>query len=112
MGIFGRQFGRPSGPIGGLVGKLMARGNAPFNTALVHRLHQLYPNPTRIVEVGCGPGVGLSALLAGYPSAHVLGIDLCSQRWLRAKPATHTPSAVDDWSLAKLTSATWSSLPI
>jgi len=56
--IFGRQFGRPSGPIGGLVGKLMARGNAPFNTALVHRLHQLYPDPTRIVEVGCGPGTG------------------------------------------------------
>ena len=45
----------------------------------MHRLHQLYPNPTRIVEVGCGPGTGLSDLLAGYPSAHVLGIDLSPQ---------------------------------
>jgi SAM-dependent methyltransferase len=57
----------------------MARGNAPFNIALVHRLQELYAHPTRIVEVGCGPGIGLSALLAGYPSAHVRGIDLSAQ---------------------------------
>jgi ribosomal protein RSM22 (predicted rRNA methylase) len=44
----------------------MARGNAPFNAALVHQLHDLHPHTTRIVEVGCGPGIGLSALQACY----------------------------------------------
>jgi SAM-dependent methyltransferase len=88
VGIFGRQFGRPSGLIGSVVGKLMARGNAPFNTALVDRLHELYPDRTRIVEVGCGPGIGLSALLYSYPSAHILGIDLSPQMVAQSRART------------------------
>jgi len=93
VGIFGRQFGRPSGLIGGLVGKLMARGNAPFNTALVDRLHQLHPSRTRIVEVGCGPGIGLSALLVSYPSAHIVGLDLSAQ--MVAQSRARTAQAID-----------------
>jgi SAM-dependent methyltransferase len=62
-----------------VVGKLMARGNAPFNVALVRRLHDLYPRSARIVEVGCGPGVGLSTLLEAYPDARVVGVDLSPQ---------------------------------
>jgi SAM-dependent methyltransferase len=57
----------------------MARGNAPFNVALTSRLHELYPQPARILEVGCGPGVGLRALLEVYPSAQVVGVDLSPQ---------------------------------
>jgi SAM-dependent methyltransferase len=74
--MFGRQFGRPTGLAGRLVGRLMARGNAPFNTALVHQLHDLRPHARRIVEVGCGPGIGLSALLMRYPDARIVGIDM------------------------------------
>lgn len=75
MGVMGRQFGRPTGLLGGVVGGLMARGNAPFNTALVARLHELHGGAADITEVGCGPGVGLAALLAAFPGARVVGID-------------------------------------
>lgn len=88
MGIVGRQFGRPSGLVGGLVGRLMARGNAPFNTALVERLHELHPDRTRIVEVGCGPGIGLSALVAAYPEARILGIDLSPRMIAQSRART------------------------
>jgi len=38
MGLMGRQFGRPSGLPGRVVGGLMARGNRAFNVEVVRRL--------------------------------------------------------------------------
>lgn len=75
MGIVGRQFGRPAGLLGRVVGGLMARGNGPFNTALVAKLHELHGGAGRIADVGCGPGVGSAALLKQFPEARVVGID-------------------------------------
>jgi len=76
MGLVGRQFGRPSGLPGKLVGGLMARGNRAFNVAVAERLPELAAGPKRIVEVGCGPGIGLGALLHRFPDAEVVGVDL------------------------------------
>jgi trans-aconitate methyltransferase len=93
MGIVGRQFGRPAGLLGRIVGGLMARGNGPFNTALVAKLHELHSGAARIADVGCGPGVGLAALLAQFPQAQVVGTDLSPQ--MLAQSRKRNSGAID-----------------
>ena len=77
MSVFARQFGRPSGIVGRLVGRAMARGNGGFNRWLVDEIAAQVPGGVeRAVELGPGPGVGLEGLLARFPTARVWGIDL------------------------------------
>ncbi len=76
MGLIARQFGRPSGLLGAVVGRVMVRGNRLFNEAVVRQLADQVPTAGRIAEIGCGPGVGLAALLDRFPTAEVVGIDL------------------------------------
>jgi SAM-dependent methyltransferase len=77
MSIVGRQFGRPRGPLGRLVGRAMARINADFNKWFVHEISGLGMNDVRrIVELGPGPGIGLEETLRAFPEARVWGIDL------------------------------------
>jgi SAM-dependent methyltransferase len=77
VSVFARQFGRPSGIVGRLVGRGMARGNGSFNKWLVGEIAAQLPDGVeRAVELGPGPGVGLEGLLAKFPSARVWGIDL------------------------------------
>ena len=70
-----RQFGGPSGPIGHLVTRRLARGNASFNRWLVHELGTVVRPPSTVVELGCGPGIALRELLTAYPAASVVGVD-------------------------------------
>lgn len=79
MGILGRQFGRPSGLVGRLVGGLMARGNGSFNAVAVNQLRELYGELGQVAELGRGPGVALTALLEAFPNARVQGVDLSAQ---------------------------------
>ncbi len=77
MSIVGRQFGRPRGLLGRIVGRMMARGNADFNKWLVHEISGLGMNDLRrIVELGPGPGIGLQETLRAFPEARVWGVDL------------------------------------
>lgn len=75
MGVIGRQFGSPSGLLGRLAGRFMARNNADLNRRLVEEVASLVPPPRRVAELGFGPGVGLAALVSTFPQAHVLGAD-------------------------------------
>jgi SAM-dependent methyltransferase len=70
-----QQFGRPSGPVGHLVTRLLARGNDRFNRWLVHELSTVVPAPRTVIELGCGPGIALQQLLLSYPNASVIGVD-------------------------------------
>jgi trans-aconitate methyltransferase len=55
----------------------MVRGNGGFNRWLVGEIAAHLPDGVeRAVELGPGPGVGLSELLARFPAARVWGIDL------------------------------------
>jgi trans-aconitate methyltransferase len=74
---FARQFGNPSGVLGGIAGRAMAKGNAGFNTWLVGSLAEQVPpaGVGRLLELGHGPGVGLGLLLAAFPDAAVFGLD-------------------------------------
>jgi trans-aconitate methyltransferase len=76
MGLIGRQYGDPRGLVGGLVGRAMARGNARFNRWVVATLASASAAElSRVVELGCGPGVGLEELLRVFPFARVWGVD-------------------------------------
>jgi len=77
VSVFARQFGRPSGIVGRLVGRAMARGNGGFNRWLVDEIAAQVPGGVeRAVELGPGPGIGLEGLLARFPTARVWGVDL------------------------------------
>lgn len=74
---FARQFGNPSGVLGGIAGRAMAKGNAGFNRWLVGSLVEQVPpaGVNRLLELGHGPGVGLGLMLAAFPDAAVFGLD-------------------------------------
>lgn len=61
------------GVAGALVGRLMARMNAPAESEAVDRLG---PAPdARVLVIGFGPGVGIARLLERVPAGSVVGID-------------------------------------
>ncbi|MFI5610478.1 class I SAM-dependent methyltransferase [Amycolatopsis sp. NPDC051903] len=96
-----RAFGHPSGLLGRVGGRLMARGNAATEHRLVD-LARLEPDETVLV-VGPGPGVGLDA--ASRLAGSVIGVEpsaemreLCRERCgdrveLRDAPVSATGSA-------------------
>jgi len=76
MGIVARQFGHPRGVLGRIVGRGMVHSNGDFSRWTVAELRRhLTWVPTRIVELGPGPGVGLEELLGAFPEAKVWGVD-------------------------------------
>jgi len=91
MGVVGRQFGLPSGPLGRIVGRFMVRGNADLNRWIVREIARRVSSPAVVVDIGCGPGVGLAALLDAYPTARVIGVDpsatMCAQARRRNRRA-------------------------
>lgn len=66
-------FAVPRGRLGRVAGYFMARGNADMEaeTAALLRL----PDGARVLEVGCGPGVGVQALAATASVTLVVGVD-------------------------------------
>ena len=76
MGMVARQFGHPRGVLGRIVGRGMVRSNGDFSRWTIgERRRHLTWVPTRIVELGPGPGVGLEELLGAFPDAKVWGVD-------------------------------------
>ena len=71
---FARQLGYPTGLVGRLVGKGMAKGNAGFNGWVVDTLHAEL-EPRRVLELGFGPGVATARLLSAFPNADLFGVD-------------------------------------
>ncbi|MFP3901361.1 MAG: class I SAM-dependent methyltransferase [Acidimicrobiia bacterium] len=70
-----RQFGDPSGPGGHVAGWVMGRrsSNVRRNRWAVELLDV---RPTdRVIEVGCGPGVGIAALAGRATQGLVVGVD-------------------------------------
>ena len=71
-----RNLGHPRGIFGRITGRLMSRGNDCLNEWVVDRLAERHTSGIRrIVEIGPGPGVGLSYLLEAFPAAQVWGLD-------------------------------------
>lgn len=73
ISTFNRQFGRPDGRLGWLAGQIMAAENAGLNRDLVAML-DVQPQD-RVLEIGCGPGVGLQSAAKLAASGLVAGVD-------------------------------------
>ncbi|WP_227375327.1 class I SAM-dependent methyltransferase [Haladaptatus halobius] len=68
-----RAFGHPSGALGRLGGKLMARSKGEFTGWVVSEL-ELDPDD-RVLEVGFGPGLGIERFAEAVPDGFVAGVD-------------------------------------
>jgi SAM-dependent methyltransferase len=80
MAMIARQFGRPRGLLGRLIGRGMARRNGDFGRWVVGEVRKECANEDiRIVELGPGPGVGLEEILTLFPRAQVWGVDLSAE---------------------------------
>jgi len=73
--ILRAQFGRPTGWVGTLVGRIMVR--TPSNLDRIHwTLSLLDVKPTdRILEIGFGPGMAVELLTRRVPGGFIAGID-------------------------------------
>jgi ubiquinone/menaquinone biosynthesis C-methylase UbiE len=71
---FTRQFGHPTGFLGGLVGRLMAVKNAPLNELAVEVLAASPED--RVLEIGFGPGTAIEMLTRTVTRGTVAGVDL------------------------------------
>lgn len=85
MGL-AQQLGRPSGWLGAVVGRGMARGNAALGRWVVDQAAAGHAGSVeRVAELGPGPGVGLEALLTRFPDARVWGVDLSTVMLAQAR---------------------------
>ncbi len=76
MAMSARQFGRPHGPLGRLIGRGMARRNSDFSRGVVGEVRkERADEQQRIVELGPGPGIGLHETLKLFARAQVWGVD-------------------------------------
>jgi ubiquinone/menaquinone biosynthesis C-methylase UbiE len=71
--IFMRAFGCPTGVLGRLGGMIMARTNRWMARRTIELL-DVQPSD-RVLEIGCGPGVGIELLANDVSSGWVAGID-------------------------------------
>ncbi|MFJ1705034.1 class I SAM-dependent methyltransferase [Kitasatospora sp. NPDC088346] len=68
-----RQFARPEGLGGSLVGRLMAVIN---KSQVEDVVRELAPAPgERVLEIGFGPGIGLATLARAAPDVRIDGVD-------------------------------------
>lgn len=67
------QFGAPRGPRGWLAGQVIGRLTADANQWMVDCL-DVQPHD-RVVDVGCGPGLGVALAAAAATGGHVAGVD-------------------------------------
>jgi ubiquinone/menaquinone biosynthesis C-methylase UbiE len=79
---FFRQFSGPSGPLGQVAGRLMARMNGPLNDWVVDLL-ELSPRD-RVLEVGFGPGLAVERIAARTNEGLVVGVDHSELMWRHA----------------------------
>jgi ubiquinone/menaquinone biosynthesis C-methylase UbiE len=81
--ILMRTFGRPKGVLGRLGGIIMARTNQKC-AAWVVNLLDIRPGD-KVLEVGCGPGVGIELLTRLTSAGYVAGIDISVEMIEQAK---------------------------
>ena len=70
---FFRRFSGPTGPLGRIAGRLMARMNGPLDDWVVELL-EIAPRD-RVLEVGFGPGLAVEKVAARLDEGRVVGVD-------------------------------------
>ncbi|WP_428649386.1 class I SAM-dependent methyltransferase, partial [Roseibium sp.] len=90
------QFRQPHGILGSLAGWIMA--HRASNVARNHwtvALLGLKPG-AQVLEIGCGPGIGIEAVLRSVPGARVTGLDHSALMISRAA-GRHAAALKSDW---------------
>lgn len=82
------QFRKPVGFFGAIVGKLMAKGNLSAITETIKRL-EISDNDT-ILEIGYGPGLGISEILSNNLKCTMKGIDFSDLMYKTASKRNST----------------------
>ena len=72
--LIARQLARPTGPLGWLVGRRMARSNA-YEAEWTVAVLSVQPTD-RVLEVGFGPGVAIALAARRATRGRVIGIDI------------------------------------
>lgn len=85
-----RQFAHPTGWLGRVAGWLMARTTRGLNAWAVNLLG--IESGDRVLELGCGPGVGLALALGRVGGGVVIGVDV--SRVMAAQAARRNRDAV------------------
>lgn len=100
-----RQFGLPGGLLGELVGRMMARTNAPATRLLIDRLG--LDGVETVLEIGYGPGIGIARLAQRLPAGRVFGID--PSPVMRSQAARRSSAHRDrvDLQIGTVTSLPW-----
>lgn len=83
-----RQFGHPSGIGGAVAGVVMSIENRKINRLVVAEL--TVGAQDEVLEIGCGPGIGLAAAAARATEGFVVGVDdsevmVAQARWRNRK---------------------------
>jgi SAM-dependent methyltransferase len=81
--ILMRMFGRPTGRLGRLGGRLMARMNARWGAWICDQLR--INRSERALEVGFGPGSIIEHLSKLAPEGHVSGVDASPEMVAQAR---------------------------
>lgn len=68
------HFAAPAGGVGGATGAWTARSNRSLNQWLVGQL--VLPGSSRVLDLGCGPGLASEALLDVLPNGFVDAVDI------------------------------------
>lgn len=71
--ILMRAFGRPTGLLGRLGGRIMARGNRRMAERIIDLLGAKPGD--RVLEIGFGPGVAVELLARAVPDVTIAGVD-------------------------------------
>ncbi|MFE6648260.1 class I SAM-dependent methyltransferase [Nocardioides sp. NPDC057772] len=104
---FSRQLGSPSGPLGGVVARILNKGNRTATESAVKALD--LKGDEVVADMGFGGGVGLQLLLAASPHGNVLGIEPSGDMLSRARRTFGEAVAAGRLVLHE---ATMSSLPV
>src|SRR5258708_24536146 len=80
--LIASQFKKPSGLFGIFSSRIMIKGNMSIYHKLIKNL-EIKPDD-KILEIGYGPGVGISLLAEKYPSCIIHGVDFSRLMYKRA----------------------------
>jgi SAM-dependent methyltransferase len=78
----GMQFKKPTGFLGRLVSNLMIMGNKTHYEKVIKDL-EIHPND-KILEIGYGPGIGISLISERFKTCNIYGIDFSALMYRRA----------------------------
>lgn len=97
MNYFIRQFGKPTGITGRILGKIMSLSNRKMHKAVMKELR----SPEKLLEIGFGSGSQLEMIGRDHPKTALYGIDISGDMFQTAKEKLGTKAELSICSIEK-----------